>query len=236
MPMKKTRSFSGNLTNQETIGGFSYMIFEFLFLSQILAWINAQLSHPLNAAELNFTFYLVNFIAILLIFHDFLGRALKQATQHPAILCQAVILGLAAYYACALATNWAVRQLVPSFSNYNAQAITDMVGGNYFLMAIGTVVLVPPVEECLFRGLIFRNLYGKNRWAAYIVSIAAFAAIHILGYIGRYAPLELLMAFLQYLPAGLCLAWAYTKADTIFAPILIHAAVNAVSIGLVSGF
>ena len=44
------------------------------------------------------------------------------------------------------------------------------------------------------------------------------------------------MAFLQYLPAGLCLAWAYTKADTIFAPILIHAAVNAVSIGLVSGF
>ena len=41
------------------------------------------------------------------------------------------------------------------------------------------------------------------------------------------------MAFLQYLPAGLCLAWAYTKADTIFAPILIHAIINAVSIGLV---
>ena len=231
--MKRNHSFSGNLSNQETIGGFSYMIFEFLFLSQILSWVNGQISHPLNASELNFVFYLVNFIAILLIFHDFLGRGLKQATQHPAILCQAVILGLAAYYACFWATDRLVSLLVPGFTNYNDRAITDMAGNSYFLMAIGTVVLVPPVEECLFRGLIFRNLYGKSRWAAYTVSIAAFAVIHIIGYIGRYAPLELLMAFLQYLPAGLCLAWAYTKADTIFAPIIIHALINAVSIGLV---
>lgn len=231
--MKRTQSFSGNLTNQETISGFCYMVFQFLFLGEVLAWINGRLQHPLNLAELNFTFYLVNFIAILLIFHDFLGRALKQATRHPALLCQAVILGLAAYYASCRVMDWGISQLAPGYSNYNDQAISNMVNGNYFLMAVGTVVLVPPVEECLFRGLIFRNLYGKSRWAAYIVSIAAFAIIHILGYIGRYEPLELVMAFLQYLPAGLCLAWAYTKADTIFAPIAIHAIINAVSIGLV---
>jgi len=231
--MKRTHSFSGNLTNQETISGFCYMVFQFLFLGEVLAWINGRIPQPLNLAELNFTFYLVNFIAILLIFHDFLSNALKQATRHPALLCQAVILGLAAYYAACYVMDWGISQLAPGYSNYNDQAITGMVNGNYFLMAVGTVVLVPPVEECLFRGLIFRNLYGKSRWAAYIISIAAFAIIHILGYIGRYEPLELVMAFLQYLPAGLCLAWAYTKADTIFAPILIHAIVNAVSIGLV---
>jgi hypothetical protein len=53
---------------------------------------------------------------------------------------------------------------------------------------------------------------------AYALSILLFSAIHILGYIGRYSPLELTMAVLQYLPAGLCLAWSYTKAGTIFAP------------------
>ena len=37
--------------------------------------------------------------------------------------------------------------------------------------------------------------------------------------------------FLQYLPAGLSLAWAYTKSDTIFAPIAIHACINLVAIG-----
>jgi membrane protease YdiL (CAAX protease family) len=35
---------------------------------------------------------------------------------------------------------------------------------------------------------------------------------------------------LQYLPAGLCLAWAYIRGGTIFASIVIHAAINYVSI------
>ena len=38
--------------------------------------------------------------------------------------------------------------------------------------------------------------------------------------------LELFLSFLQYVPAGLCLAWSYEKADSIWAPILIHIAVN----------
>jgi len=67
-------------------------------------------------------------------------------------------------------------------------------------------------------------------FAVTYVSMLVFAIIHIIGYIGQYSALELLMALLQYLPAGLCLAWSYTKADTIFAPILIHAAVNFLTI------
>ena len=230
--MKRTKSFCGAPTAQETIGGIAYLVFQIVCLPWLLSWCNRQLGTPLNTAEVNFVYFLVNFIAILLIFHSFLERSLNQMTQHPAIFCQSVILGLAAYYACSWATSWVVTKLVPGFSNYNDEAITAMMGSNYFLMVVGSVILAPPVEECLYRGLIFRNLYGKSRWAAYIVSILAFAMIHIIGYIGRYSPLELLMAFLQYLPAGLCLAWTYTKSDTIFAPIVVHAAINALSIGL----
>ena len=229
--MRKSRSISSYLTSQETISGFCYLAFQLIFLPSILTWVNGQLSSPLNSAELNFVFYMINFMAMLLIFHDFLGRSASQACHHPAYFCQAVILGFVAYYACNWATTEIIRLLVPSFSNYNDEAIAAMSHGNYFLMLIGTVILVPPVEECFYRGLIFRSLYGKSRWAAYIVSILSFSIIHIIGYIGSYSALELLMAFLQYLPAGLCLAWAYTKADTIFAPIFIHAAINFVAIG-----
>lgn len=228
--MRKSRSISSYLTGQETVGGFTYLAFQLIFLPSILSWVNGQLENPLNSAELNFVFYMVNFIAMLLIFHDFLGRSATQAMHHPAYLCQAVILGFVAYYACNYLTTELIQILVPSFSNYNDEAIAAMSRGNSFLMLIGTVVLVPPVEECFYRGLIFRSLYGKSRWAAYIVSILAFAIIHIIGYIGSYSALELLMAFLQYMPAGLCLAWAYTKADTIFAPIFIHAAINFIAI------
>lgn len=224
--MRKKSSLSQSLSNQETVWGIVYLIFQTLVLSTLLVWGNKSLGSPLNGAELNFVYYLTNFLATLLIYHQFLGRNLHQAFQHPAYFCQAVILGFVAYEACAWALSEIISLVLPKFTNYNDGAIADMATANSFLMFIGTVILVPMAEECLFRGLLFRNLYGKSHWAAYCLSILAFAAIHILGYIGNYSPVELLVAVLQYLPAGLCLAWSYVKADSIFAPMVIHAAIN----------
>ena len=218
------------MTRQETLCGLIYMTFQFIFLPSLLYAVNDLLKHPMTEAELNFLYYFINFIAMAVLFHDFLGTSAAYAWNHPSQFIQAVILGFVAYYACSTVTNWAVGLLVPGFSNYNDASVAAMFKSSPFLMLVGTVILVPPVEECLYRGLIFRNLYGKSPWAAYIVSILAFSVIHILGYIGQYSALELVMAFLQYLPAGLCLAWAYTKSDTVFTPIIIHAAINYVSI------
>ena len=228
--MKRTYSISGCPSSQETMAGFCYLAFQMLFLPGLLSWLNSQFRTALNSAELNFLFYLINFIAVLVIFHDFLSKALTQVFQHPILFIEGVILGTVAYYALFWLTDKAVSLLVPGFSNYNDASVLEMVYSNRLLMLVGLLVLVPLAEECLFRGLIFRNLYGKSKWAAYVVSILAFAVIHILGYIGQYSPLELILAVLQYLPAGLCLAWAYIRSGTIFAPVVIHSIVNYISI------
>lgn len=177
--MKRNRSLSACPTAQESVAGGVYFIFQWLLLSLILQMVNDQLSQPLTDAELNFTYYLINFLATILIYHEFLGRSARQATQHLAYFCQAVILGLAAYYACNFLTLRLIRLLVPGFTNYNDAVISAMSRSGRYLMVVSTVILVPPAEECVFRGLIFRNLYGKSRWAAYAVSILAFAAIHV---------------------------------------------------------
>lgn len=228
--MTKKRTVSPCPSGQETAWGLCYLVFQMLLLPSLLYWINDQLAKPLAESELNFLYYLVNFIAVLLIFHSFLERSLSQLFQHPIDALQAAVLGFVAYYACFHAMDWLIGLLRPGYSNYNDASIAALSRGNYFLMLIGTVVLVPPVEECLYRGLIFRNLYTKSPWAAYIISIAAFSCLHILGYIGTYNPADLIIAFVQYLPAGLWLAWSYIKGDTIFVPILIHAAVNYITI------
>ena len=227
--MKKP-NLSVSLTQKELVGGWVYLAFEMLFLPALLTVLNRHLVHPMSNAELNFAYFGLNFLASLWIFHNFLGRNAAQMRKHPAYFFQAVILGLAAYYACTYAVNYFITLIAPGFANANDASISAMLGSSRFLMTVGTVVLVPLAEECLFRGLIFRGIYGSSRWAAYLVSIAVFAAVHILGFITVYSPLELLLSFLQYLPAGLCLAWAYTKADTIFAPILMHTVINAVAI------
>lgn len=219
-----------NLSHNETLCGFFYLAFEILFLPSILVSVNALLPTPLSSTELNFTYFFINFLAILWIFHQFLADSFQQVKRHPILTLQAVILGGAAYFACSLLLEWLTRQIAPGYVNANDASIANLAENGLFLMTLGTVVLVPPVEECLYRGLFFRKLYSKNKWAAYLGSIAAFTFIHVMGYLNQYTPLELCLAVLQYLPAGLCLAWAYTKADTIFAPILIHALVNAVGI------
>lgn len=228
--MTKKRTVSPCPSGQETAWGLCYLVFQMLLLPSLLYWINDQLAKPLAESELNFLYYLVNFIAVLLIFHSFLERSLSQLFQHPIDALQAAVLGFVAYYACFHAMDWLIGLLRPGYSNYNDASIAALSRGNYFLMLIGTVVLVPPVEECLYRGLIFRNLYTKSPWASYVISIAAFSCLHILGYIGTYNPADLIIAFAQYLPAGLWLAWSYIKGDTIFVPILIHAAVNFITI------
>ena len=56
--------------------------------------------------------------------------------------------------------------------------------------------------------------------------------IHIVNYVGVYSPLRLLLAFLQYLPAGLCLSWCYTKSGSIYGPIVMHSLINLYSLNL----
>ena len=228
--MTKKRTSSPCPSGQETAWGLCYLVFQMLFLPSVLFGINDQLPRALSDSELNFLFYLVNFIAILLIFHNFLERSLSQLFHHPIDALQAAILGFVAYYVCFHAMEWLIGLLRPGYTNYNDESIAALSRGNLFLMTIGTVVLVPITEECLYRGLIFRNLYSKSPWAGYGFSILAFSCLHILGYIGTYSAADLVIAFLQYVPAGLWLAWSYIKGDTIFVPILIHAAVNYITI------
>ena len=224
-----------NLSSNETICGWIYFTFYLFLLPSILTAVNGMLPAPLSSAELNFAYFFLNFLVILWIFHDFLGESFRQVTRHPIMVLEAVILGGVAYFSCRWCIERIIAWLAPGFTNANDASISGLLQGNFFLMTLGTVILVPPVEECMYRGLIFRRLYGVNKWAAYLISATSFALLHILGFIGVYSPLELCLAVLQYLPAGLCLAWAYVRGGSIYAPIFIHAIVNAEGIYRLGG-
>ncbi len=217
---------SSPISHRETVYGWLYLAVQVFLLPTFLQWGNGMLPTPFSEAELNFLFFGINFLAIVIIFHRFLSKSAKNLFQHPALFLQAVVLGLAAYFACTYVFNSLISWFRPGFVNLNDQGIASMARSGRFLMVVGTVILVPPVEECLYRGLIFRNLYQKSAWLAYTLSMLAFAAIHLLGFVGSLSPMDLLISLIQYLPAGLCLAWAYTKAGTIYAPIVIHALIN----------
>jgi len=218
------------MTRREAYYSFVYLIVQFFLLPPVISLVLPFLPESLNDAQINFMYYLVNFVAISLILRKFLWQNLERMSLYPGYLFRVVLLGLARYIVLNTLVGTLLMRLDPGYFNANDSAIAEMVQSELTLIAAGTILLVPLAEECLFRGLIFGNLRKYNRVVAYLVSVTAFSVIHIAGYLGVYTPLQLLISFLSYLPAGLCLAWAYEKADTIFAPILIHAAVNAIAI------
>lgn len=229
--MRKSRLLYISMSRSEKIWGWLYLAFSLIALSSLLTILNSKLASPMDEGTLNFAFYCINFLAVICIFSRFLRDSLVAAWRDLWNFIQAVVLGYVALWAATKAMDFAMSHLLPGFQNINDSSIIAMAKNGYTLTAIGVVILVPLVEEVLYRGLIFRNLYRSSQAAAYLVSMAAFAAIHVLGYIGSESVTTLVLCFLQYLPAGLCLAWTYTKADNIFAPIVVHAIVNAVAIG-----
>jgi len=208
--------------------GLIYLVLQLFVLSTALSWGNWLLGSPLSSTSLHFLFFALNFLVITVVYRDFLIENFKYLMRNPWKTFRFAGAGLMLYWIVSYAVNYLIIKLSPDFINANDASISQMTKENYTLMSIGTIILVPVVEETLYRGVVFGGIYGKSPALAYGVSTALFSIVHILSYMDTYTPLQLLLCFVQYLPAGICLAWSYEKADSIWAPILIHIAVNQV--------
>ena len=213
-------------TRRESLAGLGYVLFQYSLLPPALFFCNGLLPSPLGDSQLNLIFFALNFGVAILIFRRFLVSSLPAFTGQLKRSLKFIFLGFFLCTAGQGLVSLGIRALLPDFLNQNDLALQNMAGSDFWITALGTVILVPPAEECIHRGMIFRGLYEKSPWAAYLVSAFVFSLIHVLGYLGIYSPGALAAAFLQYLLPGLILAWSYQKTDTIFVPILIHALIN----------
>ena len=195
-----------------------------------MQYLNLLFSKPLPQSMVNFLFFSINFGAVVLIFRKYLKDQLQLL---PDVMGK--VLGVAAIGFCVYWTmNFLLVQILlavnPDHFSINDITIQSLVAEDYALMLIGTVVFVPVAEETLFRGLLFRGLYDRSPVLAWTLSVLLFCAVHVMNYIGVYPIDTILLCFLQYLPAGICLAGAYRFSGSIFCPILIHAAVNLLGV------
>ena len=223
-------TFTVSLKRKAFLGGFLYLLLEMFALPVILSTLNAALPQPLNAAMLNVVFFAINFMAVTAIMRHFLLENLAVGWKHISKCLLFFLVGVVAYFAVNFGLAALIKLFFPNFSNINDNSVANMLGTDFWLMAIGTVVLVPVTEELLFRGVLFRGFYDRSSALAWVISVVCFALIHVLGFVGSADALTLFLCFVQYLPAGLILCWCYCKTDSILTPILIHMAVNLIGI------
>ena len=215
---------------KELFFGWRYLAFQTVFLGSLLRLAAGWLGISLTGAQLNGLFFAINFIAVVIAFRDFLRRtALDALEKLPRILLTALV-GFFLYRGVRRLLGFLIARIDPNFANINDQNIISITQEGFSLMAIGTVLLVPLTEEVLHRAVVFGTLYRRNKLVAYAVSTALFSLVHIAGYAGTVPTGTFVLCFLQYVPAGLCLAASYHISGSILAPVLIHTAVNAIAI------
>lgn len=219
-----------NLTPTEKKLGWCYWLFQLFVLPVAMPMVNDYFGSPLTDLELNFLFFCINALLLVLMLHKYVFKSIGHGISRPFRTLRIAVVWFGIYWLLSMAATQAALYLDPEFINANDASIADMAAEGFTLTAIGTVLLVPIAEEIMYRGVIFGSIYHRSKLLAYVVSIVLFAAVHLMGYITEYTPMALLAAFLQYLPAGLCLAIAYARTGSILAPVLMHIAINQIGI------
>ena len=115
--------------------------------------------------------------------------------------------------------------------NVNQNTAEGYLLGHPLVYGLCVVLLAPITEEILVRGVIFAPLCKKSPLLAYLVSILAFGALHLLvGIDAGQSARELLLTFVQYLPAGIFCGWVYQRTKSIYASIFLHILANLISV------
>lgn len=229
--MKKSKAQYISMRRGEKIFGWGFLVFQ-LFLPYLVGLLNSFLSDPMTAGTLAFVQYAVSFLFVICIFSRFLKSSVGAARHDFWNCIQAAVLGAVAYFACDQLLSLVLPLLMPGYTVLLDVSVSALADSNAVLRIIGVVVLAPVIEETLYRGLVFRSIWRKSRLAAYLISVLVFAAIHTAGHIGAENVTALILCFVRCLPAGLCLAWTCSKAGNVVAPILVHAVLNAITIGI----
>lgn len=138
-------------------------------------------------------------------------KGMAAAASHATVTSLA---GAAAACAFGAAYMWLLRD-TPWWPRHAPSAATLR------LLLPLTVLAAPLFEEFIFRGLIFGGLRRMaGALPAALASAALFAIVH--------PPLAMVPVFVL----GLCAAWAYERSKSLLAPMLVHAAYNAMVLGV----
>lgn len=112
-----------------------------------------------------------------------------------------------------------IDYVVDLYKTYNESS--DIIyAGSIFVQILSTCICAPLVEESLFRGLLYKRMRTRLKMIpSILISAAIFGIIH-----GN------LVQFIYAFFIGVILAFVYEKFKTIWAPIILHAGANLLSV------
>jgi len=223
------RSWKTEMTASERGRGLVFFALYLLVFPRVNAWVQRLLMGDTEVlvAEANVLYYAFLFTLVLFIFWGFLKRDLLGLLDWlPENLTAA---GVGLLLAGGL---HAVVSLLPF-------PVEDPISLQYaqeFRAAPAPILvlillLIPVVEETVFRGLIYGSLRDYSRPLAGVFCALLYALAQVWRYALDFSDPRYLVLAVLYLPMSAALTWCYDRGGSVWACVVLHAALNGVILG-----
>ncbi len=220
------RTWKTQMTASERSRGLVFFALYLLVFPHLNAWAQRVISgegEPL-VAEANVLYYALLFTLSLLLFWSFLKRDFQELLNWLPENLFGLAVGLFAAGGLYVLMG---RLPFPVADPIGAQYAAEYAAAPIPTLVL-VVLLIPLVEEVLFRGLVFGNLRGYSRVLAYLVCVPLYALAQVWRYALDFSDPRYLLLGLLYLPMSLALTWCYDNGGSVWSGVVLHGALNGV--------
>ena len=228
--MPERRRWRPQMTDQERLRGLIFFALYFLVfrsLKLLVEWaadryFELYLSEAMAAA----VYYLIIGVLTVIVFGSFLknaGSILRDFLSENLLafgtgLVGALVLGL-------------LIGLIPlPVVNPDPATWREQFSYSPLATVVILVVLMPLIEEVLFRGLVFGTLRRYSRTMAWIVSGLLFVIYSVWPFAVTQGDVRYLLLAIQYASTAAALTWCYDRGGSIWSSVALHAALDGIAL------
>ena len=220
----RRRPWRPQLTRAELGRGWVFFALYVFLFPWLMGWVQRSYQGEFPVAEANVVYYLVIVALTFLVLWSYLRHGFRLLLDWLPENLFAFVTGLVGGEILTFLAN-----LIPlPVQNPNLMSYPEQ----YYFAPAATVfilvVLMPLVEEPLFRGVLFTTARSYSKVLGYVLSVGVYALYCAAQFAYAYGMLDLryLLLMIQYVPMALALTWCYDRGGSIWSAIALHMAFN----------
>lgn len=216
--------WTAQFTRGELFRGWVFFALYLTVFPALMGAVQQLTGSELPVAETNVVYYFLCVCLIFLLLWHFLRQSFDRFLDRWVENLLICLVGLGA----AAVLRLLVGLLPLPVENPNDMSYPEQYALAPAATVVILVVLMPVVEEILFRGLIFDSARRYSRLLAYGLAVPVYAVFCVWQFVYAYGVVDwrYLLLAAEYLPMSAALCWCYERSRSIWSAVLLHMALN----------
>ena len=220
--MTPSRDWKKALKPGEICRGVIALLAFVLLLPRLTAFVQRIFVGDYSAAQAGIVYYLFSAGLCFLLLWGYLGREMDALLKRPGDNAVALALAL---LGAALGSGILVLLPFPVANPVKLDWAAEFQLSPAATVVI-VVVLMPLVQELLFRGVVFGAVRGRNRALAYLLSALGFGLSSCWQWAVSLGDPRYFLLVLQYVPLSLAACWCYERGGSVWSAVVLHLLYN----------